>query len=213
MVPGQRRAGEVVEAPSAGLAAIALPVRLRVVAPVADYPITATPGTAHALGPAKLAHQREAPGVIQQPREVDQIRCRHDHQGSLREGSSRLTAPIITSKAPCDRYPLPRPSTPRNPRRASSDCATACPARIGPASTGVSRLGSTHAIGAKVIPPVSGRLIWAGSRSCPASLSAPLRSNAPACATPPETKPAKKSSARRCLARLERTDQPAGHRA
>src|SRR5215210_4090413 len=119
MVSGQRRAGEVVEAPGAGLAAIALPMRLGVIAPVADHRVTATPGTAHALGPAMLAHQREALGVIQQPREVDQIRCRPDRPCSLREGSSRSTAPIIRSEAPCDRYPLPRLSTPRNPRRAS----------------------------------------------------------------------------------------------
>src|SRR3954471_10699043 len=65
MVPGQRRAGEVVEAPGARLASIALPMRLGVVAAVADHRITATAGTAHALGPAKLAHQREALGIVQ----------------------------------------------------------------------------------------------------------------------------------------------------
>src|SRR5215203_4478742 len=78
MVSGQRRAGEVVEAPGAGLAAIALPMRLGVIAPVADYPITAAPGTAHALGPAMLAHQCEALGVVQKTRKVDQVGCRHD---------------------------------------------------------------------------------------------------------------------------------------
>jgi hypothetical protein len=30
-------------------------------------------------------------------------------QGSLREGGNRSAAAIITSKAPCDGYPLPRP--------------------------------------------------------------------------------------------------------
>src|SRR3954453_6708817 len=82
-------------------------MRLGVVAAVADHPITATPGTAHALGPAKLAHQREALGVIQQPREVNQIRCRHDRPCSLREGSSRLTAPSSHQKphATAPRYP------------------------------------------------------------------------------------------------------------
>src|SRR5215212_8614592 len=73
MVPGQRRAGEVVEAPGAGLTPIALSMRLRVVAPIADYRVTATPGTAHAFRPAMLAHQREAFGVVQQLREVDQV--------------------------------------------------------------------------------------------------------------------------------------------
>src|SRR5215218_7638600 len=55
MVPGQRRAGEVVEAPGARLAPIALPVRLRVVAPVADHRIAAAAGAAHTLAPAVLA--------------------------------------------------------------------------------------------------------------------------------------------------------------
>src|SRR5215212_8146204 len=70
MVPGQRRAGEIVEAPGAGLTPIALPMRLGVIAPVADYPITAAPGTAHALGPAMLAHQCDALGVVQKTRRV-----------------------------------------------------------------------------------------------------------------------------------------------
>src|SRR5919205_127362 len=119
MVPGQRRAGEVVEAPGARLTSIALPVRLRVVAPIADHRLTATPGTAHALRPAMLANQREAFGVVHQPREVDQVGCRHDRQGSSHEGGRRSAAPVITSEAPRDRYPLPCLSTPRKPRRAT----------------------------------------------------------------------------------------------
>src|SRR3954470_15231788 len=105
MVPGQRGAGEVVEAPGAGLTSIALPVRLCVVAPVADHRVTATPGTAHALRPAQLAHQREAFGVVQQPREVDQVGWRHNRQGSLHDGTRQSAAAIITSEAPRDRYP------------------------------------------------------------------------------------------------------------
>src|SRR3954469_24211138 len=105
MVPGQCRAGEVVKAPGAGLTAIALPVRLGVVVPVADHPITATPGTAHALRPAKLAHQREALGVVQQPPEVDQVGCRHDRPGSLHEGGSRSAAALMRSEVSCDGYP------------------------------------------------------------------------------------------------------------
>jgi hypothetical protein len=73
MMPGQRRAGEVIKAPGARLAAIALPVRLGVVAPVADHRIAAAAGTAYTLAPAVLAHQREALGVVQQGREIDQI--------------------------------------------------------------------------------------------------------------------------------------------
>ena len=72
-MPGQHCAGQIVKAPGAGLAPIALPMRLGVVAPVADHRVTATSGTAHALWPAMLAHQREALGVVQQGREFDQI--------------------------------------------------------------------------------------------------------------------------------------------
>src|SRR6187455_2272522 len=82
MVSGQRRAGEVVETPGAGLAPIALPMRLGVVAPVADHRIAAAAGAAHALGPAVLAYQREALGVVQQGREIDQIDGWHDGGGS-----------------------------------------------------------------------------------------------------------------------------------
>src|SRR4051794_36875215 len=108
MVPGQRRAGEVVKAPGAVLAPIALPVRLGVVAPVADHRVTATSGTAHARGPAMRAHKREAFGVVQQPREVDQVECRHTRQSSLHDGTRQSAAAIITSEAPRDRYPAPQ---------------------------------------------------------------------------------------------------------
>jgi hypothetical protein len=64
MVSGQHRAREVVEAPRARLAAVALPVRLRVVAAVTHHRAAAAPGAAHALRPALLAHQREALGVV-----------------------------------------------------------------------------------------------------------------------------------------------------
>src|SRR5215207_6392394 len=103
MVSGQRRAGEVVEAPGARLAPVALPTRLRVVAPVADHRIAAAAGAAHALGPAVLAHQREALGVVQQRREADQIDGCHDGGGSSHE-------PVSYSR------PRPRPSLPSAPR-------------------------------------------------------------------------------------------------
>src|SRR4051812_30891965 len=96
MVSGQHRAGEVVKAPGAGLAAIALPMRLGVVAPVADHRIAAAAGTAHALRPAVLAYQRKALGVVQQGREIDQIDGWHDGGGSSHEpvsySRSRLQA-------------------------------------------------------------------------------------------------------------------------
>src|SRR5215217_9128610 len=85
MVSGQPCPGEVVKAPGAGLAAIALPMRLGVVAPVADHRIAAAAGTAHALAPAMLAYQREALGIVQQGREIDQIDGCHDGGGSSHE--------------------------------------------------------------------------------------------------------------------------------
>src|SRR4051794_37384711 len=114
MVSGQRRAGEVVKAPGARLAAIALPMRLGVVAPVAVHRIAAAAGAAHALRPAVLAHEGEAPGVVQQPREVDPVRCSHDAEAPR---ASRLAAraPAITPDALRTRYPDPPP---RNPTRA-----------------------------------------------------------------------------------------------
>src|SRR5689334_12665217 len=119
MVSGQRRAGEVVKAPGAGLAPIALPMRLGVVAPIADHRTAAAAGAAHALRPAMLAHQREALGVIQQPREVDQFRCRHDRPGPLRAAADQRPPSLITAEAPCNGHPLLCPATPRNPSRAA----------------------------------------------------------------------------------------------
>src|SRR4051812_5375304 len=112
MVSGQRRAGEVVKAPGAGLTAIALPMRLGVVAPVPDYRTAAAAGAAHALGPAMLAHQREAFGVVQQPREVDQFRCRHDRPGSLR-GAADQRPPHSSQQKP--RATATRSSAPQHP--------------------------------------------------------------------------------------------------
>src|SRR5215211_4053858 len=82
---GQRRAGEVVEAPGARLAAIPLPIGLSVVARVPDYRVTAATGAAHALRPAALAHEGEALGVVHQAREVDQVGCSHGGGDSLHE--------------------------------------------------------------------------------------------------------------------------------
>src|SRR4051795_4715176 len=100
-----------------GITSIALPVRLCVVVPVADHRVTATPGTAHALRPAMLAHQREAFGVVKQPREVDQVACRHNRQGSLQDGTRQSAAAIITSEAPRDRSPAPQhPGSQQEPK-------------------------------------------------------------------------------------------------
>src|SRR4051794_20847298 len=103
MVSGQHCPGEVVETPGARLAPVALPMRLGVVASVADHRIAAATGAAHALGPAVLAHQREALGVVQQGREIDQIDGWHDGGGSSHE-------PVSYSRS---RLPARPPSAPR----------------------------------------------------------------------------------------------------
>src|SRR4051812_44808591 len=97
-MPGEHGAGEIVKAPRTRLAAIPLPSALRVVTPVSDHREAVTPGTAHALGPAMLAHQCEALGVIQKTREVDQIGCGHDDAGSSREPDGRSRSSYHTSK-------------------------------------------------------------------------------------------------------------------
>jgi len=81
----QHRAGEVVEAGRACFASVALPVRLRVVAPVPDHRGTVAARTAYALRSAMLAHKREALGVVHQAAEIDQVGCRHDGGASSRE--------------------------------------------------------------------------------------------------------------------------------
>src|SRR5215217_4398621 len=127
MVPGQHCPGEVVKAPGAGLAAIALPMRLGVVASVADDRIAAAAGTAHALWPAVLAHKGEALGVVQQAGKVDQVRCSHDGRSSSREpvGSSRSSY-----HTRCPPNALPRPTTPEpNKSRFGSSSVSSQPNR------------------------------------------------------------------------------------
>ena len=102
----------------ARLASITLPMRLGVVAPVADHRVTAAPGTAHALRPAKLAPRREAlrrrpPGERLTKSDAGMI------EGSLHEGGNRSAAPIIQSEVPGPTTTRSRPSTPRKPTRAS----------------------------------------------------------------------------------------------
>src|SRR3954447_25998780 len=108
-MPGQHCAGEVVEAPGAGLAAIALPSALRVVTPVPDNREAVTPRTTHAIGPAMLAHQGEALGVVQKSREVDQIGCSHDDGGSSRKPDGCLCSSYHTR---CPAGTLSKPTTP-----------------------------------------------------------------------------------------------------
>jgi hypothetical protein len=79
-------------------------MRLRVVVPVPDHRVAAAPGTAHAIGPAMLAHEGEAFGVVHQAGEVDQVQCSHDGGNSSREPVSyasfhrhtrRLQSPLL----------------------------------------------------------------------------------------------------------------------
>src|SRR5215203_6352844 len=116
-MPGQHRAGEVVEAPRTRLAAIPLPSALRVVTPVSGNREAVTPGTAHAIGPAMLAHQCEALGVVQKTREVNQIGCNHDDEAP-RASRTAARASAITPDALRTRYPDPPP---RNPIRATRE--------------------------------------------------------------------------------------------
>src|SRR4051794_28433705 len=123
-MPGQHRAGEVVEAPHAPLAAVALPVRLAVVAPVADHRGAAAPGATHAFRPAVLAHEGEALGVVHQAGKIDQagcsIECSHDHGAPRDIAAADHPAAIIPAEVIQTRQPLLCLPTPRNPKRASS---------------------------------------------------------------------------------------------
>src|SRR4051794_9131840 len=86
-------------------------MRLGVVAPVADHRIAAATGAAHALGPAVLAHQREALGVVQQGREIDQVDCCHDGDGSSHEPVS-YSYSRLEARPPSAPRPGPHLTTP-----------------------------------------------------------------------------------------------------
>jgi hypothetical protein len=72
-MPGQHRAGEVVEASRACLAPIPLPVSLGLIKAVSDHGTAAAGGAVDTLRPAMLAYQGEALGVVDQCRQIDQI--------------------------------------------------------------------------------------------------------------------------------------------
>ena len=65
---GQDRAGQVVEARSGSPCTVALPMPLRIVVAVADHRGAVTGRAANAIGPAMLADQLVALGVIDQRR-------------------------------------------------------------------------------------------------------------------------------------------------
>src|SRR4051812_5556385 len=116
---GQHRAGEVVEAPCACLAPIPLPVSLGLIKAVSDHGTAAACGAVDTLRPAMLAYQGEALGILDQRREVDQIRYRHIRGSSRRVAGSRRPRPTITEVLQA-RYPDLLPP-PRNPIRATHD--------------------------------------------------------------------------------------------
>src|SRR3954447_4051551 len=105
VVAGQDGAGQVVEAGVTLLAAVALAVPLRVIAPVADHLGAAAPGAADAVGPALLPHQGVALGVIDQGREVHEAGRGHG-PGPIRHGG------LLPSTAYRPVRHAPTPSTP-----------------------------------------------------------------------------------------------------
>src|SRR3954470_16659726 len=109
-MPGQHRAGEVVEASRAGLASISLPVSLGLIKAVSDHGAAAAGGAMDALRPAMLAYQGEALGILDQCQEVDQIRYRHIRGSSRRVVGSRR--PRRLSQRPAGTLPRPPPTTP-----------------------------------------------------------------------------------------------------
>src|SRR3954453_14836646 len=114
-MPGQHRAGEVVEASRASFAPIPLSMNLALIKAVSDHGIAAACGAVDTLRPAMLAYQGEALGILDQCREVDQIRYRHIGGSSRRVASSRR--PRDYHKGPAGTLPRP-PPPPRNPIRA-----------------------------------------------------------------------------------------------
>src|SRR3954467_526849 len=100
-MPGQPRAGEVVEASRASLAPIPLPVNLALIKAVSDHGIATAGGAVDTLRPAMLAYQGEALGILDQCREVDQIRYRHIGGSSRRVAGSRR--PRLPSQRRCRR--------------------------------------------------------------------------------------------------------------
>jgi hypothetical protein len=84
VMAGQHRACEIVEAPGTLLAAVALPAGLRLVITVADHRRARAEGASDTLGPAMLAHQGEALGVVHQGREIDQVGSSHQGAASSR---------------------------------------------------------------------------------------------------------------------------------
>src|SRR3954447_16583139 len=114
MVPGQHRAGQIVEASMAGLPQVALPVPLSVVMAIADDHGTVAVRAAHAIRPTMLTHKLKTLGLVQQPREIDHLRYRHACAAS---SSNRITSSSDQIRDLASALPHPEPP-PRNPTRA-----------------------------------------------------------------------------------------------
>lgn len=114
---------KVVEAPCTRPAPISLPVSLGLVKAIADYGTATAGGAADTLRPAVLAHQSEAPGIVDQRREVDQIRDGHDATGSSRE-TVYYPAPCTSSQSASGHATWARvhhPGSRKEPRRLSPE--------------------------------------------------------------------------------------------
>src|SRR5215212_9034389 len=94
----QGRPAQVVETCGAGRAAVALPMRLDIVAAVAHHGGTAATGAVDAVRPAMLPDQREALGLVEQGREVQQARGRHGHHQTI-EGNHLNRLLLLTLRS------------------------------------------------------------------------------------------------------------------
>jgi hypothetical protein len=108
--PGQRGAGQVVEAGAAPRAAMALAVRLAIVPAVAGDRSALAVRTADAVGPAMLAHHRVALCIVDQRGEVNQARRGHAWHRRLRKDPSSTDHPA------CGHPPSDHPETRQEPR-------------------------------------------------------------------------------------------------
>src|SRR3982751_4892084 len=124
-MPAQHRAGEVVEAPCASLAPIPLPVSLGLIKAVSDHGTAAACGAVNTLRPAMLAYQGEALGILDQRREVDQIRYRHI-RGSPHAGWPARAVLADYHRGPAGTLPRPPPTTPE-PSKSPEFFVQICP--------------------------------------------------------------------------------------
>src|SRR3954463_7034725 len=108
MVPGQHRAGQIVEASMARLAQVALPVPLAFVMAIADDHGIVAVRAAHASWPTMLTHKLKTLGLVQQPREIDHLRYRYACAASK---TTRSRLHPIRSETWLQRYPA-RATTP-----------------------------------------------------------------------------------------------------